>query len=98
MPLDEKLEDEEVEEQKKEKKKLFGKKNKDDAGEKAIRNLSPQASVDSFESDDEGGAFSIVLITFFIVVIWLAILGFLIKLDVGGFGSSVLAPVLRDVP
>ncbi|MCR5602302.1 MAG: hypothetical protein K6G27_01210 [Lachnospiraceae bacterium] len=38
------------------------------------------------------------LITFFIVVIWLAILCLLIKLDVGGFGSGILAPVLQNVP
>ncbi len=38
------------------------------------------------------------LIAVFIVLIWIAIFALLIKLDVGGFGSSVLAPVLKDVP
>ena len=38
------------------------------------------------------------LVTVVIVIIWVAILCLLIKLDVGGFGSSVLAPVLKDVP
>lgn len=38
------------------------------------------------------------LIAVFIVVIWIAIFALLIKLDVGGFGSSVLYPVLKDVP
>ena len=33
-----------------------------------------------------------------IVGIWLLILCVLIKLDVGGFGSSVLTPILKDVP
>lgn len=33
-----------------------------------------------------------------IVVIWLAILALLVKLDVGGFGSNVLRPILKDVP
>lgn len=47
--------------------------------------------------DDEGGI-SVVLVTIVIVIIWLAILCLLIKLDVGGFGSGVLAPVLKDVP
>lgn len=32
------------------------------------------------------------------VIIWLAILAVLIKLDFGGFGSKVLRPVLKDVP
>lgn len=38
------------------------------------------------------------LIAIFIVVIWIAIFALLIKLDVGGFGSSVMYPVLKDVP
>ena len=41
---------------------------------------------------------STALIVTFIVVIWIAIFALLIKLDVGGFGSSVLYPVLKDVP
>lgn len=31
-------------------------------------------------------------------MIWLAIFVLLVKLDVGGFGSKVLYPVLKDVP
>ena len=50
------------------------------------------------DSEDEGGSASIALIIVFIVLIWLAILGLLIKLDIGGFGSNVLYPVLKDVP
>lgn len=50
------------------------------------------------DPEDEGGALSVVLVTIVIVLIWLAILALLIKLDVGGFGSNVLAPVLKDVP
>lgn len=48
--------------------------------------------------DEEAGGVSVVLVTTVIVIIWLAILCLLIKLDVGGFGSGVLAPVLKDVP
>lgn len=50
------------------------------------------------DSEDEGGSASVALIIVFIVLIWLAILGLLIKLDIGGFGSNVLYPVLKDVP
>jgi flagellar motility protein MotE (MotC chaperone) len=39
-----------------------------------------------------------MVIVFLIVVIWLAIFGALIKLDIGGFGSGVLSPILKDVP
>lgn len=39
-----------------------------------------------------------IIIAILIVIIWLAIFGLLIKMDVGGFGSGVLRPVLKDVP
>lgn len=39
-----------------------------------------------------------ILITVAIVLIWLVIFGVLIKLDVGGLGSKVLNPVLKDIP
>lgn len=39
-----------------------------------------------------------VVIIFLIVVVWLAAMIVLIKLDVGHFGSQVLRPVLKDVP
>ncbi|MBR6769868.1 MAG: hypothetical protein IKM28_01245 [Lachnospiraceae bacterium] len=48
--------------------------------------------------DDDSNSVSVFLVTLLIVVVWIAILCLLIKLDVGGFGSNVLAPVLRDVP
>lgn len=57
------------------------------------RELSEQIS-----GDEEPGGVSVFLVTVVIVAIWLAILCLLVKLDVGGFGSSVLAPVLKDVP
>ena len=47
---------------------------------------------------DEAGGISVFLVTVVIVIIWVAILCLLIKLDVGGFGSGVLAPILKDVP
>ena len=50
------------------------------------------------DEDDEGGAFSVILVTLVIVLIWLAILALLVKLDIGGFGSNVLAPVIGNVP
>ena len=49
------------------------------------------------DGDDSGGL-ATLLITIAIIFIWLIIMGILIKLDVGGFGSNVLAPIIRDVP
>lgn len=50
--------------------------------------------------DDDSGTsgISVFLVTALIVVVWIAILCLLVKLDVGGFGSGVLTPVLKDVP
>lgn len=58
---------------------------------------------ENFDDEDEGGGkkkgkMMTSLIALFIVIIWIAIFALLIKLDVGGFGSSVLYPVLKDVP
>lgn len=52
------------------------------------------------ESKDkkEGNRVLTILIALLIVIIWLAIFGMLIKLDIGGFGSGVLRPILKDVP
>lgn len=39
-----------------------------------------------------------ILITILIIIVWLGIFAALIKMDVGGFGSKVLYPMLKDVP
>lgn len=46
----------------------------------------------------EGNKVITILIALLIIIIWLAIFALLIKLDVGGFGSGVLRPILKDVP
>jgi len=48
--------------------------------------------------DGDAGGLSIALVTIIIIVCCLAILALLIKLDVGGFGSNVMRPILKDVP
>lgn len=53
----------------------------------------------SAEYEEEGGSrLAVFFVTLVIIVIWLAILMLLIKMDVGGFGSTVLQPLLKDVP
>lgn len=63
---------------------------------KRAKEISAQEA--QLTEDEEAGGVSVFLVTVVIVVIWLAILCLLIKLDVGGFGSNVLAPVLKNVP
>ena len=36
--------------------------------------------------------------TVLIVVLWVAVICIIVKLDIGGFGSTVLTPLLKDVP
>lgn len=45
-----------------------------------------------------GSKLLLVFVTLLVIAIWLAIIALLIKTDVGGFGSTVLKPVLKDVP
>lgn len=70
---------------------------KKEAKARAKELAKQEASLDDAD-ESSGGTVSAVVVTIFIVLIWLAILCLLIKLDVGGFGSNVLRPVLKDVP
>ena len=72
-------------------------KNEKKAQRKEAKQRAKEISQQEEQLDDEGGI-SVVIVTIVIVLIWIAILCLLVKLDVGGFGSSVLAPVLKDVP
>lgn len=80
------------EEQKKEKKEQ--KSRKKEAKKRAKELAEEEARI----MDDEGGGFSVFITTLIIILVWVAILCALIKLDVGGFGSGVLAPILKNVP
>lgn len=53
---------------------------------------------DELADEDEGGGFATFAATILIVLVWLAVIVVIIKLDVGGFGSNVLTPILQDVP
>ena len=92
-PIDTKAEKQKLKEERKQFKNER-KAQKKEAKQRARELDEQQAHLDG---DDVGGV-SVFLITVVIVVIWVAILCLLIKLDVGGFGSGVLAPILKDVP
>lgn len=68
------------------------------AQKKEARKRARELANQEAELEEEGSNLPIFLTTVAIVCIWLLILCVLIKLDVGGFGSSVLTPVLKDVP
>ena len=48
--------------------------------------------------EKEGSKVLTVLIALLIAIIWFAIFGLLVKFDVGGFGSGVLRPIIKDIP
>ena len=71
------------------------KKQKQDIKKRAREIAKRESEID--EQEDSGGVSS-VFVTFVIVLVWLVILCILIKMDVGGFGSEILTPLLKDVP
>lgn len=101
MPIDDTLDLQDAKLEKKrlkeEKKQL---KNEQKQQRKAAKARAKEiASLEADLSDEEeSGSGSVFAVTFVIVLIWIAILCLVVKLDFGGFGSNVLTPVLKDVP
>ncbi|MDE5866516.1 MAG: hypothetical protein K2H31_07950 [Lachnospiraceae bacterium] len=85
-----------------EKKRLKEERNKlkseQKAQKKEAKKRAKEIAAQEAELDEEAGGLPVFFVTLIIVIIWVAILCVLIKLDVGGFGSNVLAPVIKDVP
>ena len=50
------------------------------------------------EEEAEGGVGMIIVAILLILVVWAAIFALLVKMDVGGIGSTILYPRLKDVP
>lgn len=85
-------------EEKVDKKKLKEEKKK---VKREAREAKKKAKADRDELEDEnestGNKFVLFVVTMLVIVIWLGIIALLIKTDVGGFGSTVLYPYLKDV-
>ncbi len=101
MPLDEEMskEDAKADQQqlKEEKKRL--KAEKKEQKRAAKQRAKEIADKEAELMDEEGtGSGSVFAVTFVIVLIWVAILCLIVKLDFGGFGSNVLTPVLKNIP
>ena len=66
------------------------------------RRKEAKANGETLPEDEErlgiGGGIIMAFVVLLILLIWLVIFAFLVKMDVGGFGSTVLFPVLKDVP
>lgn len=68
--------------------------------QKEVKKRAKELADQEAELDDDapGGGFSMFIVTLFIIIIWIAILCILIKLDVGGLGTNVMTPILKDIP
>lgn len=64
----------------------------------AKKEAKKNGTADEFEEESGGGKAAVLFVTLMIIVIWLAILAVLIHFDVGGFGSTVMQPILKNVP
>ena len=64
----------------------------------AKKEAKKNGTADEFEEESGSGKAAVVFVTLMIIVIWIAILAVLIHFDVGGFGSTVMQPILKDVP
>ena len=53
---------------------------------------------EALEDDEDSNGLLTFGATILIVILWLAVICVVIKLDIGGFGSSVMTPLLKDVP
>ena len=82
----------------KEEKKTIKEEQQQQRKEARIRAKEIAAEEADLSDEDDTSSGSIFLVTFVIVLIWIAILCLVVKLDFGGFGSNVLTPVLKDVP
>ncbi len=82
---------------KEEKKKLQKEQKEQRKAAKARAKQLEAEEAELYEDEEQGGG-SVFLVTFVIVLIWIGILILVIKLDLGGFGSNVLTPILKDVP
>ncbi len=52
----------------------------------------------SAEEESGGSRLAVIAVTIAFIAVWLGILALVIKADIGGFGSTVLQPILKDVP
>ncbi len=76
---------------------LFKKKNKIENDIKLDTDGKP--IIDDEEVEESlGSKLVMVFVTLLVILIWLGIIVLLIKSDFGGFGSTVLRPIIKDVP
>lgn len=82
----------------KDEKKELKKQQKDQKKEAKRRAKEIAKREDALNEDEESNGLLTFGATILIVALWLAVICIIVKLDIGGFGSGVLTPILKDVP
>lgn len=82
----------------KEEKKQLKKEQKEQKRDTRRRAKELSKQEEELAEDEDGNGLVTFFATILIVVLWLAVVCVIVKLDIGGFGSSVLTPILKDVP
>lgn len=93
LPLEAQAEKDRIENEKKQLKK-----DQKEQRKEAKRRAKEIAKQEEALGDEGGNGLVTFAATLFIIILWLAVICVIVKLDVGGFGSSVLTPILKDVP
>lgn len=83
---------------KKAQKKAERARKKEEKKQKKAEKKQMQEEESQEEEESSGSKIAVILATIVFIAIWLAILALIIKMDIGGFGSTVLQPILKDVP
>ena len=63
---------------------------------KRAREIAKQE--DELAEQEEGNTLVTFGATLLIVALWLAVICVIIKMDIGGFGSNIMTPILKDIP
>lgn len=79
-------------------KKQLKKEQKDQKKEAKRRAKEIAKQEEALTEDEESNGLVTFLATIVIVALWVAVICIVVKLDIGGFGSTVLTPLLKDVP
>ena len=75
---------------------LFKKKDKKD--DVLLDKDGKPIELDEEMEDGLGNKIVMAFVTLLVILIWLGIIILLIKWDFGGFGSTILRPMIKDVP
>ncbi|MCR5846559.1 MAG: hypothetical protein K6G75_00345 [Lachnospiraceae bacterium] len=81
-----------------EKKKLKDERKKaEKSAKQRAKELAKQES-DLYDENSGSSMFGAIIITIVLVLVWIGIFCLIVKLDIGGVGTNVFAPILKNVP